>query len=250
MTITFHTGNCDHPDCIWLTNTLFNGVGHIIGLDGHEVDNQCSTILMDKYRDNYFESLNRNRHRNYKKAKELYTFERFEYSNFVPDIVEINTSKDFRSGGPLKAHYKASVEERGGFPKSYKPIKESVCNRHERNIFHGIFQNIPGYKQGTVTTNKKLVAYNGIAVCEELAIYSWNIGHGEHLKNGVMTMLTIDTVNFLLNERPFVKYFVMGNWTDGLHVGPGLQEFKKEHMFEPVYLIRSYSTINCISVTL
>lgn len=239
MTVTFDTGHsCTDPRCVFIRDTLFQGVGHIIGLEGKEVNNQCSTILMDEVRGDYLERLNRNRHRNYKKAREKYVFERFNYSNFVPDVVAINTSKDFRSGGALKAHYKASVEERGGAPKVWQQIPATNCIHHERNIFHGVFLQAPGYKQGDVVTNHRLVAYNGIAVCGELAIYSWNIGHGDYLKDGIMTMLTVQTVLWLLRERPGVKYFVMGNWTDGLHTGPGLQDFKREHLFEPVYLIK------------
>lgn len=241
MIIRFDTANkCTEASCIKILETIFNGVGHIIGLDGNPVENQCSTLLLDNYRNNYIQSLNRRRHRLLaKSADKGYIFEQFEYSNFIPDIVEINISKEHRSGGPLKQHYRLSVIERGGYPTSFKEIITPVCKLHQIGIYHGIFTYIPGYKQGNIITNKKLVAYNGISVCGELSIYSWNIGHGNYLADGIMTMLTVNTVLFLLREYTHVKYLVMGNWTDGLHIGPGLQDFKREHLFQPVYLIRT-----------
>jgi len=226
--------------CKEVEEYLFKGIGHIIGLEGKQVDNQCSTVLLDKYRDDTYEKqINRRKHRALKKAIQLgYEVHQFNYKMHVPDVVEINTSKDFRSGGPLKDHYKYSVEQRGGYPSKIYEVPELPCNIHARNIFHGVFKPEPGYKQGDVITNERLVAYNGIAVCGELAIYSWNIGHGDFLADGVMTLLTIATVNYLLYNHPEVKYFVMGNWTDGLGVGTGLQDFKRECLFEPVYMIK------------
>lgn len=239
--IIFLTGKgCTAPECQGVRDVLFNGVGHIIGLNGERVNNLCSTVLLDRFRDgSYVKLLNRRKHRALMKSKNAgYTFHRFNYRLHVPDVVAINTSKQFRSGGPLKEHYKYSVEQRGGYPVKHWEPEELKCNHHARGIYHGIFNPIPGYKQGEIVTNEQLVAYNGISVCGELAIYSWNIGHGEHLANGVMTHLTVETVLYLLANHPGVKYFVMGNWSDGLGIGTGLQDFKRECLFEPVYLIR------------
>lgn len=244
MNYTFFTLNHfpeNDPICQQVIESLFHGISHIIGQDGQEAKNQCSTLLMDTIRfNNYKLLLNRRQQRNLKHAlSKGYVCERFNYSNFIPDVVEIKTSKQFRSGGELKEHYKRTVEQSGGYPSRFSPIEPDHCPIHQRNIFHGVFKEIEGYKQGNVVTNKKLVAFNGIAVCGELAIYSWNIGHGDFLNDGVMTLLTASTVKYLLDEHREVRYFVQGNWTDGLHVGPGLQNHKKELLFQPVYLIKA-----------
>jgi hypothetical protein len=230
MTIIINT--MPHSQCEETIAYIFKGLDKHIGINqpGEKV---CAVLELDKYRDGYIEKMNRRRHRMMKRS-ESYTFEAFDYRTFVPDIVEINTSKEVRAGGKMKAHYLKSVEERGGFPKKYYQPEAKPCLIHSTNNCFGVFKSIDGYKQGEVVTNKKLLAYAILHLAGDIVMYSWVIGHGDHLNEGVMTRLQVGVLSWC-HTLPQLKYLLMGAWTDGGE-GSGLQTWKKEHLFEPTYL--------------
>lgn len=236
----FRSEPCDNKDCQAVETQIFRGVSHILGVDGLPAKNRASVLCIDQVREkSYQKEIIRRQKRNYKKAEEMGCyFSRFDYRTYIEDIVAINISKDFRSGGNLKDHYKLGVEQRGGFPKSFVNPVNPPCMLHNRNQFYGVFINSEVRISGGASLTNTLLAYNGIAILDEMAIYSWNIGHGDWLKHGVMSMLTVGLVNYLKDFYPHVRYLVQGNWTDGLGIGPGLQQHKKELLFEPVYLCK------------
>lgn len=117
----------------------------------------------------------------------------FDYHSFVPDIVEINHSKPVRGGRPMIGHYRDGVEMKGGYPKEYREPEHPKCPEHW-TLWFGVFQPQDGYRQGNVTTHKKLVAYTQLKRIGDTLWYNMIIGHGSYLKSGIMYLLHFGTV--------------------------------------------------------
>jgi hypothetical protein len=151
----------------------------------------------------------------------------------VPDIYDINTSKDQRSGGPIRANLTRSIEDMGGAPDRKMGIPAAPCFRHWRKTF-GVFLAEPGYPQGSVEVGERLVAYCSVQRRGELAVYNQMIGHGDHLSKGVLTLLHHDVVKHLYESpvgRPGGLRFIMyGGLQNG---GEGLFQFKHRAGFKP-----------------
>lgn len=176
--------------------------------------------------------------RDIRKAKKNgYYCKRFMKENFIPDFVEINHSKDMRSGGEMRGQYRLTVEEVGGAPKEWKELCEPDCPVHG-NIFWGVFKEIGEYRQGDVVTNEKLVAYIKFNRLGNWAVYGMILGHGEHLRYGIMHLLHFHIMEWITIHRESdcigLEYLMYAGWKSG---GEGLQNWKKRLFFEPVYMI-------------
>jgi hypothetical protein len=160
----------------------------------------------------------------------------FVRSVYVPDIVAINLSKDIRSCGPMSPSYRHSVEEMGGEPTQYKEFKYPDCPYHY-GIFWGLFVPEPGYKQGNVTTNEKLLAYIRIRRFGNFATYSMILGHGDYLKYGIMYRLHLEIMKWICSEgnsySQGLKCLTYAGYYDG---DEGLTMWKKKTCFAPSYL--------------
>jgi hypothetical protein len=222
-----------HPGCSKQIDHLFKGLERHVGI-GKPGEKACAVMMLDKYRDGYSKYIGQRRQNLVKCSKRGYVFDQFNYYNHVPDIVDINRSKPVRAGGPMKAHYLEGVEQKGGYPKAYRHIDPVACQYHHLGLNFGVFIPAPYYQQGNVITNRRLIAYSALHVCGELAVYSMVIGHGDYLKDGIMTMLTAGVVDYL-HTLPHVRYFMYSAWSDG---GAGLQLWKIMHLFEPLNLQR------------
>lgn len=156
---------------------------------------------------------------------------------FIPDVVEINYSMQTRGGEPMREPYTLTVAELGGPPKKYEEFKYPDCPMHY-SIFWGVFASIPGYKQGDVTTNEKLLAYANMRRMGNLIMYSQMIGHSDYLKYGIMYRLHFAILEWLCKkETPFVQglnHMMHGYYTDG---GEGRILWRKKLLFKPAYLI-------------
>ena len=178
------------------------------------------------------------RHAN-KAKREGFFCELFEWSNFIPDIFEINTSKEMRSGGKMREAYFRTIDELGGIPKEYKPIKSIACSLHHTYNW-GIFKNINGYKQGNLTTNKKLLGYIKFKRNGNLATYTSILGHGDYLKFGIMYELHYSIIswvymqNFEFEEK--IDFILYGSIDSG---NKGLKDWKKRCLFNGTKLIMS-----------
>lgn len=188
-------------------------------------------ILLDNYTfDSYLAKIHSNKRYGYKKAKRLgYTVEPFNLKTFVPDMFEIDNSKEVRSGGRMIGGYLKTIEERGGYPVQYYPAPVPVCSKHYRQLW-GCFLPLPGHKQGEVVTNKKLVAYISLVVIGELAIYSRIIGHGDYLKDDIMSLLHVETLKYLQGSTRYIMYGDMAE--QGVQQARGLYDWKKWFLFE------------------
>jgi len=151
----------------------------------------------------------------------------------VPDIHEINTSMEVRSGGPIRASLTRSIEELGGYPTELLQPVRPGCAYHWNRSF-GVFQSRPGHMQGEVEVSEQLVGRIQAAREGEFAVYTQMIGHGEHNANGVMTLLHHDVIQALMaNEDGLadgLRYVMYGGAQNGT---PELFRFKRQAGFKP-----------------
>lgn len=176
--------------------------------------------------------------RDAKKADKLnYVCKPFVRSLFVPDIAEINHSKEVRSCGVMTAGYRRTIDELGGAPTRFMEMKYPSCLVHY-GISWGIFAPEPGYMQGSVVTNEKLLAYIRLRRIGNFATYSMIIGHGDYLQHGIMYRLHFAIMEWLC--QPDNRYaqglevLMYAGFYDG---NEGLTLWKKKSCFEPAYLV-------------
>lgn len=178
-----------------------------------------------------------------KAVKAGYFCELFEWSNYIPDVVEINTSKQQRSGGIMKEAYLRSVEEMGGAPTNFRNSSEILCPLHNTYCW-GIFAPIMGYRQGDIVTNQKLLGYIKFKRNGNLATYTTILGHGEFLQFGIMHELHFRVLAWVLNREmsnsESLDYILYGAIDSG---GSGLQQWKKRALFEPLELYLKHDEI-------
>lgn len=179
-----------------------------------------------------------NRLREKRKAIELgYTVRPFEYAQYVPDIHEINHSKQVRSGGPMRGSYQRSIEEMGGPPKKLHPVRMPACPHHWGMMF-GVFRPAPGRTQGEVVVDDQLVGYISLRRVGGVAMYSQILGHGDYLHDFVLVLLHHEIIRWLAGEREglardlaFVMY---GGAESG---GESLLQWKRRAGFRPMRVV-------------
>jgi hypothetical protein len=164
---------------------------------------------------------------------------RFNQKLFVPDIVEINHSKEVRSGGTMKSSYRRSVEEMGGYPKTYMQFSLPQCPIHY-NMSWGIFQSVPGRLLGDVLVDEKLLGYINFKRIGDLAVYSKILGHGDYLNYGIMYKLHFSILEWIFSrENEYtngIEHILYATWNSGGQ-DSGLQQWKKKTLFHPAYWI-------------
>jgi hypothetical protein len=157
--------------------------------------------------------------------------------NYIPDIHEINTSKSVHSGGEMRAAYHRTVEELGGAPKKLSSVPKPKCPVHHRFNW-GIFEPKPGYTQGEVVTDEKLLGYVSLKRYGNFAIYSSILGHGDYLSLGIMYRLHYAIMDWIFEEREKslsgLDLIMYGAINSG---GAGLMLWKKRALFEGVSLV-------------
>ncbi len=160
----------------------------------------------------------------------------FAFGQHVPDIVAIHGSKALRDNRPIKGrYYHLSLEELGGAPKAHVAISPPICPQH--NTTHwGVFRREDGYRQGNVQTDEQLVGYIELRRLGNSAWYSRIMGHGDHLKQGVMYLLHYRLVAALMAARAasprYLVFYEYARATTDHRV-----HWKSLAMFEPHYLL-------------
>ena len=179
-----------------------------------------------------------NRLREKRKAIELgYTVRPFEYAQYVPDIHEINHSKEVRSGGPMRGSYQRSVEEMGGAPTCLHPVRMPTCPHHWGLMF-GVFRPAPGRTQGEVVVDDQLVGYISLRRVGGVALYSQILGHGDYLQDFVLVLLHHEIIRWLSGEREGLardlEYVMYGGAESG---GESLLQWKRRAGFRPMRVV-------------
>lgn len=172
-----------------------------------------------------------------KADRQGYVCKQFVWKNFLPDIVEINTSKEVRSGGVMRRPYRRTVEQLGGLPRKYVPLKDPACPVHCTYCW-GVFERRPGYRQGDVSTDEKLLAYIKVKRQGSLGIYTSILGHGDYLQFGIMYRLHYAVMQWLAENLDGrlrgLRYLMYGALESG---NTGLQQWKRRGLFQGVYFV-------------
>ena len=179
-----------------------------------------------------------NRLREKRKAIELgYTVRPFEYAQYVPDIHEINHSKQVRSGGPMRGSYQRSIEEMGGAPKKLHTVRMPACPHHWGLMF-GVFRPAPGRTQGEVVVDDQLVGYISLRRVGGVAMYSQILGHGDYLHDFVLVLLHHEIIRWLSTERAGhardLEFVMYGGAESG---GESLLQWKRRAGFRPMRVV-------------
>jgi len=148
-----------------------------------------------------------------------YRFEEIDRNRFIEDIHEINTSLKERQGREMDEAYREK--------KEHYPVQE---NQRYFGVLKG----------------DKLVAYAWVTVCGEVALLGTLLGHGDHLKAGVMYLLITQIISLFLDEVKEVKY-VMYDTVFG--ASEGLRTIKKRLGFRPYRVQWQWCSCNSCATT-
>lgn len=175
-----------------------------------------------------------------RKAEKLgFVCKPFAWRLHIPDVHEINHSKDERSGGPMRGGYLRSIEEMGGAPTQKFEVALPRCNNHW-NLMFGAFKQIDGYMQGEVVTNEKLIAYISLRRTGDVVLYSQILGHGNYLNEGALILLHHEVIRWLSENTAEasigLRYVIYGGAQNG---GQSLYRWKRQAGFKPC-LITAY----------
>jgi hypothetical protein len=173
-----------------------------------------------------------------RKAERLgYVVHEFAWAQHVPDIYDINTSKEVRSGGPMRDSYRRTIEEMGGAPKAPSAPTAPACVRHW-DLRFGAFLPEPGHRQGDVVTDERLVAYVALSRTGDVALYGMILGHGDHLANGVLVLLHHEIVRWVGENQQGptagLRFLMYGGRESG---GASLLQWKRQAGFRPYHVV-------------
>tara|TARA_R100001129_G_scaffold119380_4_gene82795 strand:+ start:191 stop:1030 length:840 start_codon:yes stop_codon:yes gene_type:complete len=211
-------------------------LGHFIRFNSNETPRYASAVVdFSKYNlyQKYHDNLPSNVVRDCKiSEKNRYIFEEFRYENFIPDIHHIHQST-LKRKSKVNPYYLRSIEEMGGAPKIEMEVNNPKCELHNTR-WYGVFRYLKNYKQGNITTNKKLIAYSGVARDGDFSCITFIFGLNEYLKNGIMFYLITNIVKRLIEDKKPPK--CLQYWSMDNSEGKGLTSWKKRMLFEPAYL--------------
>jgi len=172
------------------------------------------------------------RHAN-KALKNGYSVDRFSAANHSADMVAIRRSMKVRSFGIMPDAWLANVKKFGGLPEQWTQERLPRCTQHWEMLF-GVFKDIPGYMQGTLLVNRKLVGYARLDRIGNMLSYCDFIGDGAFIGDGVMKLLHMHIMQWLLDsDDPYtigIQNFSYGSIERG---NDGLFFWKKKALFAP-----------------
>jgi hypothetical protein len=194
--------------------------------------------------DSFDEYLAQIKKENYKSAfypfnrskREGYYSHPFVFSNFIPDIVEVNHSVALRQGREMSDGYKRTIDDFGGVPKEFKELPK-IKNKKRFGIMMGVFVKEEGKRQGNVVVDEKLIGYISFKREGNICLYSQILGHGDYLNKGAMYNLHYYITNWVFEKNELtegIDYMMYASHFDG---GDGLRRWKEKLMYEPRYLI-------------
>lgn len=124
-----------------------------------------------------------------------YRFSLVDYSQHAHDIHDINTSKPERQGRPMSEGYRRYVER--------SQLPDYPCAVH-RTITYGVLY------------GPRLVAYLTLHRAGELALVSQILGHGDHLADDIMYLLSAGLIDDQAGTGGILYYNLHSSGQDGL----------------------------------
>jgi len=172
-----------------------------------------------------------------------YRVEFFNERNHSPDMVAIHRSKKIRSFGLMTDAFSVSVDRFGGLPSDFLRPVVPACHCHW-DLMLGVFIPNYDYKQGSLVTDKQLVAYARLHRTGNMLAYRGFIGHGKFVRDGVMKLLHVHIMKWVLdaiNDGGDPRVIGVQNIAHGTieRGNQGLFFWKKKALFAPyqVYLV-------------
>lgn len=168
-----------------------------------------------------------------KAAKSGYFVELFNPKNHSIDMVNIHRSLKIRSFGLMMDAWLIKPERFGGVPDRFSPMHEPDCVQHWEQ-YMGVFINQPGYLQGSIIVNKRLVGYARLHRIGNMLAYKDFIGDGQFVNDGVMKLLHTQIIEWILTSP--------NQWVAGIcnvahgsieRGSEGLFFWKKKALFSP-----------------
>ena len=143
--------------------------------------------------------------------KNQYYCHKINPDQYLDDIYEINTSKDFRQGKRMTNSY---IE----YPTKFN-LNYDIYNEKYSIEFYGVFK------------DNKLVAYGMLYFCKEIVVLMKVLGHGDHLKNGIMNLLFYFIVEDCIDNHKYAKYInyltiINNNSNSAFKLSVGFEKYK------------------------
>lgn len=142
-----------------------------------------------------------------KAEKNGYEFQPFNWNDHLDRIHAINTSKEIRSSGKMHGWYTLPVQ-----PRNHTKEDE----RYRK--YYGVFR------------KNELCAYLHMVECGNFAYFRHFIGHGDHLKHGIMNFLISHAVS-KYSGHPTLKWLNYGWMLPDLPSTRTVSTFKKHAGF-------------------
>ncbi len=139
-----------------------------------------------------------------------YVFAQIERDEYLDDIHAINTSMSERQGRPMSEAYRERPAPQG-------PLPTFPCPRHALRRY------------GVLRDDGHLYAYAWVYVVGEMCLFSTILGHGDHMRSGIMSLLVAEAVRDLMATAGlrYAMYNLHASGTDGLRF------FKEQMGFVP-----------------
>lgn len=148
--------------------------------------------------------------REIRKAEEKgYVSHSFNYFNHIDDIVEIHRSKTERGGKRMSTFYTTSRTHFGPKISELHPLEHDVCDYHNI-LYWGLFEPVASNLKNPDLNTEILTAYIRAFRLNDVIWYNMIIGHGDHLKYGVMHQLHTDFLKHLIAEKESPRYINYG----------------------------------------
>lgn len=203
-------GTCDNEEC---SPYIYKWA------DWWHVKRPNALLKVSGYPYDYFNTILDAKSRNMvrKCVSHEYTFRTYAFNDYLDDMTEINTSKPYRSGGPMTEAYTHPVEA---------IAHRDDCIQHRQHYLGAFWKG-------------RLMAYCWLPIVGQLSIINRIIGHADALEHGVMNGL----VYFIYNHCSF---YAAPGYVCYLSVHPtagGLDRFKRSVGFVPTNEYIDVSTV-------
>ncbi len=213
LTISFLRGDTPDPHCVDYPDRFYAQFTAPSARDPRvgRYEDGCSILVAPPTFDEYWGSPHAYwmRQKVRRAAREGYAVAAIDRDAYLDDIYAINTSMEERQGRPMAEAYRQPPAPQG-------PLPDFPCPRH-------------ALRRYGVLHEDHLYAYAWVYVIGEMCLFSTILGHGEHMKSGIMSLLVAEVVRDLMATAGlrFAMYNLHASGTDGLRF------FKEQMGFAP-----------------
>lgn len=212
LTINFQRSDMSSKWCTSYADMLHDKFAaphaRLEGYGAYEVG--ASILVLPDSFEEWWEDVGYYTRRKVRKAeKDGYEFAVIERDQHLEDIFEINTSMQERQGREMTEAYQKR-------PGPFGALPEFSCPRHRLGAYG-------------ILLDGKLVAYTWVYQVGEMCLFSTILGHGDHLRSGVMFQLIAGVLQNLIptSGTRYAMYNMHWSGTDGLRF------FKERMGFRP-----------------